>query len=487
MKTSLIVAACLAVTAGSAGAAQASAGGGAATMQQLQRRIDDMAAQLDALRAEMAAMSQQNAAMASQQQAQDAAQAKQTQETAQATTQLAAQVTELQSAQDTLQQASLKPSPLDKLSVFGYGELGYARPSRNTGDTRADLGRAVFGLGYRFDEKTRFVSEFEVEHAIASADDAGEFEVEQFYVDHQFTDKVGAKAGLFLLPVGLLNEQHEPTAYYGVHRNFVETLIIPSTWREAGLGLHGNTDFGLDWNVGLTTGLDLSKWNFTPSVAPYNSALDLQNSGIAPFQASHQEGSLAYAKNLSQYIALNYRGVPGLLVGGSLFTGNTHPAPGASNQRATLWEAHTRWTPGRWDLSALFARGTISNTAQVNAQVPGTANPMPAAFYGWYVQGAYTAWQNGKSRVAPFVRYERYNLGEKYEGIAPGFSATPTQPGPLNEAGTVFGVWPRPYDAVWTVGMNYYLNPNVVFKVDYQWFRENRDFNRLDLGLGITF
>nr|WP_238587178.1 porin [Cupriavidus sp. IDO] len=311
--------------------------------------------------------------------------------------------------------------------------------------------------------------------------------MEQFYVDHMFTDKIGGTAGLFLMPVGLLNEHHEPTSYYGVHRNFVETLIIPSTWREGGLAVHGNTDIGLDWNVGVTTGLDLSKWNFTPETAPYNSALDLQNNGIGPMQASHQELSLANAKNLSQYVSLNYRGVPGLLLGGSVFTGNANPAAGAGNQRATLWETHGRWTPGKWDLSALYARGTISNTAQANAQFPGTPNPMPAAFYGWYLQGAYTAWQSGKSRAVPFVRFERYNMGEKYEGIAPGFSPQPSQPLPVNEAGTVFGFWPRPYDTVWTAGLNYYLNPNVVFKVDYQWFRENRDFNRLDLGLGITF
>src|SRR5206468_9269000 len=73
-------------------------------------------------------------------------------------------------------------------------------------------------------EKTRF----------ASSSDAGEFEVEQFYVDHMFTDKAGMTAGVFLMPVGLLNEHHEPTAYYGVYRNFIETLIIPTTWTMSG-------------------------------------------------------------------------------------------------------------------------------------------------------------------------------------------------------------------------------------------------------------
>ncbi len=469
MKRTMIAAAVLAAAGSPAFAA--TAGGSQAVVQQMERKIDDMASQLAALKAELAAMKQQNATLATQQQTAAKQQAEQT-----------AQVAQLQASQETLQQVAAKPSPLDNLSVFGYGEIGYSRPSRNTNDTRADLGRAVFGFGYRFDEKTRFASEFEVEHAITSSSDAGEFEVEQFYVDHMFTDKVGMTAGVFLMPVGLLNEHHEPTAYYGVYRNFIETLIIPSTWREGGVALHGNTDFGLDWNVGLTTGLDLSKWNFTTETPLYNSALSLQNNNVAPMQATHQEMSLANAKNAAQYLSLNYRGVPGLLLGGSVFTGNAVPAAGASNQRATLWETHARWTPGKWDLSALYAQGHISNTAQVNMQFPGTANPMPASYYGWYLQAAYNVWQHDKYRAVPFVRYERYNMGAKYEGIAPGFSATPS--GPVTADGATFA---KPYDTVWTTGMNFYLNPNVVFKIDYQWFRTNKSFNRLDLGLGVTF
>lgn len=461
MKRTMIAAAVLAAVGTPALAAPGSTS--PAVVQQLERKIDDMASQLDALKAELKAMKDQNTALATQQQTQAKQQADQT-----------AQVAQLQASQESLQQVAARPSPLENLSVWGYGEIGYARPSRNTNDTRADLGRAVFGLGYRFDEKTRFNSEFEVEHAIASSSDPGEFEVEQFYVDHMITDKVGVTAGVFLMPVGLLNEHHEPTAYYGVYRNFIETLIIPTTWREGGFALHGNTNFGLDWNVGLTTGLDLSKWNFTPETPLYNSALDLQNNKVAPMQATHQEMSLANAKNASQYVSLNYRGVPGLLLGGSVFTGNANPAAGAGSQRATLWETHARWTPGKWDLSALYAQGSISNTAKVNAQFPGTGNPMPASYYGWYLQAAYSLWQHGSYRAVPFARYERYNMGAKYEGIAPGFSAQPEG-------------FPKPYDTVWTAGLNFYLNPNVVFKVDYQRFRTNRDFSRFDLGLGVYF
>ena len=258
----------------------------------------------------------------------------------------------------------------------------------------------MFGLGYQFDDKTRFNSEYEVEHAVSSADDPGEFEVEQFYVDRKINDAVSGRGGLFLIPAGLLNENHEPTNFYGVQRNFVETLIIPSTWREGGLSVYGSTDSGFDWNVGLTSGMDLSKWDFAPEAPLYTSALELINNDVAPFQATHQELALASAKNLAQYVSLNYRGVPGLTVGGTYYTGLAVPAqPNIGNQRTSLWETHVRYQPNKWDLSALYANGTISNAGAANAQFPGTANPMPSRFDGWFAQAAYNL--VAKRRLSP--------------------------------------------------------------------------------------
>jgi hypothetical protein len=262
------------------------------------------------------------------------------------------------------------------LKLWGYGEVYYTRPTRDEKEAQADLARAVFGIGYTFDSRTEFNSEFEVEHAVASATDPGEFEVEQFYIDREINQYVGLRAGLFLMPFGFLNEHHEPTNFYGVQRNFVETLIIPSTWREGGLNLHGDTGFGLGWNAGLTTGFDLSKWNFAPEFPLYTTALELEDSDSAPLQSTHQELALANAQHLSQYVALGYYGVPGLTIGGAISTGDAVkvaappnvPIPG--NERVTLWEGHVRWTPAKWDLSAIYAHGSISNLAIANASNP---------------------------------------------------------------------------------------------------------------------
>lgn len=151
----------------------------------------------------------------------------------------------------------------------------------------------------------------------------------------------------------------------------------------------------------------------------------------------------------------------------------------------TLWEGHARWTPGNFDLSALYAHGQISNLALANAANPGSPNPIPSDFYGYYLQGAYQAWQQGEYRLSPFVRWEIYDMGSRYEG-APG-PAIPTGLTPLSATPGDYGYWPRGEDRVLTTGANFYISSHVVVKADYQWFHVNREFDRLDLGLGINY
>lgn len=443
-----------------AAAAYAADGAGAATSteQKLEQQLEQMQQQLDAMKAQLQQLKTQNEALAAQQQ---------------------------QAAQAQMTAAAAPSGGLsDNLSLWGYGEVYYTHPTHDGALTQFDLARAVFGIGYRFDDRTVFNSEYEVEHGVASADDAGEFEVEQFYIDHQLSSAASIKAGLFLIPAGLLNEHHEPTNFYGVQRNFVETLIIPSTWREGGVAVHGSTLGGLTWDVGLTTGMNLGGWDINPEDPQYRTALDLINNGAGPLQATHQELSLANGQNLSQYLSLNYSGVPGLLAGASVFTGKAAlpgiPA-GLPSQRVTLWEGHARWTPGAADLSAVYARGTISNTATYNLFNTGASNPVPASFLGYYLQGAYTVWQHNGYKFAPFVRWEHYDMGNSYEGIPTGFT---TVPAGLASDGKP---WPQPHDRVWTLGANFYLTPHVVFKADYQGFDVNPDLTRFDLGLGLNF
>jgi hypothetical protein len=351
------------------------------------------------------------------------------------------------------------PSGAPALTITGYGEINYNRPS-DPANQVADLRRFVFGLHYRFAERTRLVSEVEVEHAVTSADDVGEVALEQAYVEHQFSSTWAGRAGLILVPVGMLNESHEPTAYYGVERNFVETAIIPTTWREGAIQVVGTFENGLTLSAGVSTGFDITRWDATSS-----------EGRESPLGSIHQELAQARAHDGGVFAALNWRGVPGLLVGGSAFAGGAAQGqPGTPSTTTALWDVHARWTPWRLDLSALYTRGSISNTAALNAPLVGNPTLVPATFFGWYAQAAVRAWSEGDMALAPFVRYERFNTGASYADLGPGLT-----PADLETEGVL------------TVGVNFNVTPNVVLKADYQRFEVATAQDRVDLGLGWSF
>lgn len=353
------------------------------------------------------------------------------------------------------------PAPEGPATVLtGYGEINYNRPTKSGDKTQLDLRRFVLGLQHRINERTKIVGELEVEHAVTSASDPGEVALEQAYVEHQLTPMLAARGGLFLMPVGLLNETHEPTAYYGVERNFVETAIIPTTWREAGAQVIANFDNGLTLQGGISTSFDLTKWDATSG-----------EGAESPLGSIHQEAAKAKARSLAWFGAANWRGVPGLLVGGSLFSGNaTHGQAGFADARVTLADVHARWTPGRWDLSALYARGSISNTDRLNLALIGNPTLIPKSFGGWYVQGAYKLWQQGDYVLSPFARLERFNTARAFANLGQGLTPDAART-----------------EQVATVGANFWITPSVVLKADYQRFHVNTQANRVNLGLGWSF
>lgn len=344
--------------------------------------------------------------------------------------------------------------------LTSYGEMGARFYRRDTGRNSADLTRFVLGFQHRFDERTKLVSEVEVEHAVSSADDAGEVAIEQAYIERELSANWAARAGLFVMPMGLLNENHEPTAYYGVARNFVETAIIPSTWREGGVQFVGDLDNGLTLQAGVSTGFDLSKWDATDA-----------ETAESPLGAVHQELSQAKSHNLGYFSALNWRGVPGLQVGSALFVGHGGQGQvGTPKMGVTLWDMHVRYTPGAWDLSALYAQGRISRTGDFNVTLVGNDYLMPSRFSGWYTQAAYKLWSNGNLTLSPFARFERFNTREAFADIGPGLTPDAAKA-----------------ESVITVGANLAVGSGVVFKADVQRFKQSTTENRLNLGMGWAF
>lgn len=345
-------------------------------------------------------------------------------------------------------------------SFVGYGEMSYSR-FRDSGGATADVGRFVFGINHRFDDRLTFQSEVEFEHAVVSKDDDGEAEIEQAWLNYRFSDATNVKGGLFLIPLGILNETHEPPTYYGVFRNEVETRIIPTTWRELGFGVHGLVGEGLRYDVGVTTNFDSGK-------------LDDPSFGI---RSAHQEGQLANAHDLAVYGALNYRG-PGLLIGGGVFSGDTgqngatNPALQGVPARFTMWDLHAQYRIERLELQALYASGTLGNADELNAAVGATAATpfaVPKAMKGGYVQAAYHVYKQDYLDIAPFLRVERFDITQQEDPTLGLFQD------------------PNNNERVNTFGINFKIHPQVVLKTDIQRYSTDKSKNRFDIGIGYMF
>lgn len=354
------------------------------------------------------------------------------------------------------------PALGSETTLGGYGEIVYNNYRDKTVKDEADLRRFVLSYGHRFNDKLSLRAEVEIEHALVE-EGQGELAVEQAYVEYALHPNANLRAGLMLLPIGLLNETHEPVSFYGVERNEVERRIIPATWRELGFAVQGNVLDGLEYNAGFSTSLDASK---------YSNA----SNGIRGLRS---EGFKAAANDIAFFAGLNYR-QPGWLIGGSLFTGNTaqngygstsSAALQGKNARVTLWDVHGKLNVGDLDLQALYARGTLGDTAAINQAAGITAgannNAAPKSFWGGYGQAAYHVWKKGDMRLSPFVRYERYNTQADVDA---GFTKDP-----LNN------------ERVVTLGANFNLSREVVFKADWQNYQRDNAKDRFNLGVGYQF
>ncbi len=355
--------------------------------------------------------------------------------------------------------------------VGGYGEINYNNYDDGERSDVADLKRFVLFFGHKFSDRVRLYSELEVEHAFIAGGDgtSGEVAMEQAFVQYAFSESANLRAGLMLIPSGMLNEYHEPPVFNGVERNEIETRIVPSTWRELGLALQGNVLNGLEYNAGIVTSPDASKFRDA-------------GSGIRQMRVS---GNRAAANDLGYFVGLNYRGLPGFLIGASLFTGNTgQNGLGKGNGRTganasllrgadaklTIWELHTRYSVAGFDLRALYAKGTLDDTAAINAAAGlalGSNSAAPESFDGWLAEAAYHVYRKGDIDVVPFARFERYNT---QRSVAAGYT-----------------IDPRNDEQVTTIGVTFAVHPQVVFKADAQNYDTDSTKDRINLGVGYMF
>ncbi len=364
------------------------------------------------------------------------------------------------------------------LSIGGYGEgyytnfIGDSRsattsvggiPVAGQALDRSDFLRLVMYLGYKFTDKIIFNSEIEFEHATtegtASAG-GGSVSVEFASLDFLFRPELNARVGLLLLPMGFLNEIHEPPFFHGVQRPETELRILPSTWRENGAGIFGKLTETLEYRAYVVTGFNARGFS------------------AAGIRGGRQQGDRAFAEDIAFVGRLDWTPLPEWLFGGSLYIGDSgqdQTLGGVSipDTGVVMGELHGQYRKGPFEARALLALSKLSDARALTLalDLPATA-PIAERMLGGYVEVAYDIWSmlfGGDNYLAPFIRVEYVDTQAE---VPSGFSELG-----LNQ------YW------VFTPGLTFKPHPNVVLKVEYRNFapRAGEKPDELSFGMGFAF
>ena len=331
-------------------------------------------------------------------------------------------------------------------SIGGYGELHYQNRSVENGSHKeeADFHRFVLFFAHDFTEDLRFFSELELEHSITGGDFDGEVELEQAYLEYDFNESASVKAGLFLMPVGILNETHEPDTFYGVERNEVEKHIIPTTWWEAGIGGNYRFDNGFSFDAVLSTGLDMDD----------------------DFNIRSGRGKVSKQKANDPIIAFRgkYTGIPGLELAATILHQTDMGQSDNSSHGSvdigsgTLYETHAIYShaigPGTFTGKALYSRWDID--------IDDSTQKSAGKQYGWYLEPSYRM----PTSIGDIGVFARFSQLDYYKSVD------------------------KNYD-IWEAGANWWIHQNVVLKANYIYkedtINDNHDERGFDIGLGYSF
>jgi hypothetical protein len=327
-----------------------------------------------------------------------------------------------------------------RTNIGGYGELHYNRLDNELAGgedlDRVDFHRFVLFFSHQFSDSVSFFSEFELEHSLAGDGAPGEVELEQAYIQWNLNENSQAKAGLFLVPVGILNETHEPTTFYGVERNGVEGAILPSTWWEAGGGFSAELAPGWNYDVAIHSGLFMEDGRV---------------------RQGRQKVAEAKADDFAYTGRIRYTGIAGLEVGLSLQHQSdvlqSDNISGASDISGFLTELHASYQHGPFGLRALYASWDFDSEIEM---LRSGAEEQE----GYYFEPSFRI----NDRIGVFARYSQWDIQ-----AADSVDSEITQ--------TDFGV-------------NYWLTEGVVFKADYQdqdTATGSNEFDGFNLGFGYAF
>ena len=361
-----------------------------------------------------------------------------------------------------------------KLVIGGYGEVHYNQPLSSTVKNNGilDVHRVVMLLGYNFNARTQFISELEFEHV-------NEVVVEQAFLQHKLNNYINLRAGLMLIPMGIVNEYHEPTAFNGVERPVLDTKLSPSTWREVGVGFSGNIiPASIKYQLYMVNGF-----------SGYKSGAGTLN-GKNGFRSGRQKGAESYISSPNFTGKVEYYAIRGLNLGLSGYFGKTQSTlyQGVStNNAAAIAKADSSVTnismigvDARYNFGGLQMRGQlyysgIDNTDQYNKfTAKGSVNnDLGSGMMGYYVEAGYNVLRflpQARTELVPFVRYENYDTHYATAGSL---------------------VKNKAYESnVVTTGLTYKLAKGVVLKADLQFSKSevateySKSFNA---GFGVMF
>lgn len=360
----------------------------------------------------------------------------------------------------------------NKLMIGGYASVDYNQPfdSDIRSNGKLDVHRLVMLLGYRFSEKTHFISEIEYEHV-------SELYVEQAYLQHKINNFINLRAGLMLIPMGIVNEYHEPTTFNGVERPFIDNVIAPTTWREIGIGATGTIiNTNINYQAYIVNG-----FNGYDGSAKFNASKG--------FRSGRQKGAESYISSPNLAARIEYFGLKGINIGLSGYFGKSQSKEydGIPKNDDDLMASADSSTIGismigidaRYSISALQLRGqlysaTLSNTGQYNTYSGlATDEGIGSKMYGYYIEAGYDLFKHSNisnSSLIPFIRYEEWNTQANVEN---GFIKNDI----YNKSAII-------------AGLGWKITPGTVLKADIEFVNSansNKSLKKFNAGLGIMF
>jgi hypothetical protein len=315
------------------------------------------------------------------------------------------------------------------VTIGGYAQIDYNEPD-GSAPGKLDIHRLVLLFGYKFNEKVSFLTEIEYEHV-------QEVYVEQAYLKYKLNESANILAGLMLVPMGIINEYHEPTTFYGVERPNVDNVIVPTTWRELGVGISGKID-----NASLKYQAYL--FNGFKSYAGGAGIIKGSNG----LRSGRQKGAESFVSSPNLSSKLDYYGIPGLRVGLSGYFGKTQTDDSsieASTVGVSMIGLDARYKYNNLELRGQYINANLSDTEDYNTL---TGKDLGSKMTGLYGEIAYNFNLKGEEKLTPFLRFEKYNTHAETEGTLVANKA-------FDKNELIFG-------------LNYKVANGAAFKMDYQ-------------------